>query len=299
MYPHNFNGLGRLRDHTIKLHVKPEVKPIRDAPRPTPYHLEDRAMAAIKEMLDQDVIEEHPTDEPAEWISNVVLAPKDDGTLRVTMDARNVNKAIQSSNLPIPKQEDIKAKLSHKKFFSKLDFKSAFWQLVIATESRYLTVFQILGKLYRYKVLTMGIKPAQGELNAALAPLFAHITNAHLIHDDVVIATNTIEEHLEALNQMMEAISNHGLTLNPSKCRFLQKEIKFWGMIIGEHGVRPDPEKVSDLQYITAPTDKTELTSFLCMMQSNSDFIPQFAKKSAVLRELTKENRFWSHSGTR
>ena len=59
-------------------------------------------------------------------------------------------------------------------------------------------------------------------------------------------------------------------------------------MIFGEYGVRPDPEKVEDLCYITPPKDKTELISFLCMMQSNSDFIPQFAKKSAVLRELTK-----------
>ena len=134
----------------------------------------------------------------------------------------------------------------------------------------------------------MGLKPAQGELNAALAPLFAHIEGVHLIHDDLVIATDTIEEHLIALRKVMEAISKAGLTLNPSKCRFCQKEIKFWGMIFGEFGVRPDPDKVDDLQYLTLSRSKPELISFLCMMQSNSDFIPQFAKKSAVLRELTK-----------
>ena len=83
-----------------------------------------------------------------------------------------------------------------------LDFKSAFWQLTLAPESRYLTVFQILGKLYRHTVLTMGMKPAQGELNAALLPLFAHIPDVHLIHDDLVIATDTIEEHLAALEEV-------------------------------------------------------------------------------------------------
>ena len=60
------------------------------------------------------------------------------------------------------------------------------------------------------------------------------------------------------------------------------------GMIFSEEGVRPDPGKVDDLQYLTPPTDKAELISFLCMMQSNASFIPQFAKKSADLRELTK-----------
>ena len=204
------------------------------------------------------------------------------------MDARNVNKAIQASNLPIPKQEDIKAKLAHKKFFSKLDFKSAFWQLTLAPESRYLTVFQMLGQLFRHTVLTMGIKSAQGELNAALLPLFAHILDVHLIHDDLVIATDTIDEHIAALVEVMATISANGLTLNPTKCHFLQHEIKFWGMIFSNEGVRPDPEKVDDLQYLTPPSDKNELVSFLCMMQSNASFIPQFAKKSSVLRELTK-----------
>lgn len=74
------------------------------------------------------MIEEHPQNEPAP-VSNVVLTPKDDGDIRVTVDDRNVNKAIKLSNLPIPKQEDIKAKLAHKVYFSKLDFKSAFWQV--------------------------------------------------------------------------------------------------------------------------------------------------------------------------
>ena len=250
--------------------------------------MEDRANAALQEMLNDGVIEPHPINEPAPWISNTVFCPKDDGTLRVTLDARNVNNAIQSSNLPIPKQEDIKAKLAHKVYFSKLDFKSAFWQLTLAPESRHMTVFQMVGKLFRHTVLTMGLKSAQGELNAALLPLFAHIADVHLIHDDLVIATDTIDEHLAALEAVMLAISENGLTLNPSKCHFLQHEIKFWGMIFSKDGVRPDPEKVEDLQYLTHPADKTELVSFLCMMQSNASFIPQFAKKSAVLRELTK-----------
>ena len=67
-----------------------------------------------------------------------------------------------ASNFPIPRQEDIKAKLTGKKIFSKLDLKSAFWQLEIATEARNLTTFHANGKLYRYKRLIMGLKPSQG-----------------------------------------------------------------------------------------------------------------------------------------
>ena len=185
-------------------------------------------------MIEDDVIEEHPTDQPAPWISNAVVVPKSGGGLRITLDAKNINKAIQSTNLPIPRQEDIRAQMSGSKVFSKLDFRWAFWQILLAICSRYLTVFSMNGKLYRYKRLTMGFKPAQGELNTALRPLFAHIPNAHLIHDDLIIATKDMKEHLETLKAVLEAVTNAGVTLQTDKCEFGKSEIKFWCMIINK-----------------------------------------------------------------
>ena len=109
-----------------------------------------------------------------------------------------------------------------------MDFKSAFWQLELNPESRKLTVFHANDRLYCYKRLLMGVKPAQVELNAALRPLFAHIKNVYLIHDDLIIAARSMEEHNQALQAVMEAIASANLTLNPSKCSFGAKEIKFW-----------------------------------------------------------------------
>ena len=90
-------------------------------------------------MIDDDIIEQHPPNEPAPWISCAAIAPKPDGDIRVTLDARNINKAIHSTNLPIRRHEDIKAKLSGAKIFSKMDFKNAFWQLELHPSSRSLT----------------------------------------------------------------------------------------------------------------------------------------------------------------
>lgn len=162
-YPENFRGLGKLNNYQVKLHVNEGIKPV-NAPRSTPYHLQERAANLIKEMIEQDVIEEHPIDQPAPWVSNCVLAPKEDGSMRMTIDARNVNKALIQTNQPIPRHEDVKSKLAGKKVFSKMDLKSAFWQLELDPESRYLTVFQIDDKLYRYKRLTMGLKAPISDL---------------------------------------------------------------------------------------------------------------------------------------
>ena len=83
---------------------------------------------------------------------------------------------------------------------------------------------------------------------------------------------------------MIEAISTAGLTLNPNKCTFARKKIQFWGMIFSADGIQPDPSKVDALNFISAPTNRDDLISFLCMMQSNSNFIKTFAQKAAPLR---------------
>ena len=295
-YPENFKGLGKLNNYQVKLYFDENVKPVAVPPRTIPYHLQTRVADSIDNMIKDGVIEEHPSNEPAPWVSCAVVVPKPDGSLRITLDARNVNKALVSTNYPIPKQDDIKAKLSGSKIFSKLDFKSAFWQLELDPESRHLTVFHANNKLYRYTRLIMGTKPAQSELSAALRPIFGHIPNVFLIHDDLVIATKTTHEHKETLSKVMDAVRKANLTLNKKKCIFGKSEIKFWGMLFTSEGVKPDPEKVKVLENISPPKDKDELKSFICMMQSNSDFIPNFSKKVALLRTLLNEKIFcWTH----
>ena len=104
-------------------------RPIISPQRPVPYHhLKEKFQEQITQMLNNDIIEEHPVNEPAPWVSNMVVAPKGDGDIRITLDAKNVNHALVSSNLPIPRHEEIKTQL---RYFSKLDLKSAFWQLEI------------------------------------------------------------------------------------------------------------------------------------------------------------------------
>ena len=89
-------------------------------------------------MIEEDVIEEHPMNEPAPWVSCPVIVPKTDGAIRITLDARNINKAIQSNNHPIPRYSDIKAQLAGSHYFSKLDFKNLNWVSKLGVQFRFL-----------------------------------------------------------------------------------------------------------------------------------------------------------------
>ena len=86
----------------------------------------------------------------------------------------------------------------------------------------------------------------------------------------------------------MKPISAAGITLNPDKCTFGKSEIKFLGLIISRDGIGADQDKVNALENITRPKTKDEIIRFICMMQSNVDFIPNIAKEATVLREPIK-----------
>ena len=128
-YSSIFHGVGTLKNYEVKLFVVESVRPVAEPPRPIPFHLKDRCDQELEKMEVEGIIEPHTG--PAPWISNLVMAPKDDGNIRITVDMRNVNKAIQNTRIPIPKVDDIKAKLSGSKFFTKLDLKSVFHQLTL------------------------------------------------------------------------------------------------------------------------------------------------------------------------
>ena len=142
----------------------------------------------------------------------------------------------------------------------------------------------------------MGVKPAQAELNAALKTIFTHIPNFYLMHDDLIIATKSIEEHLEAIRGVVEVVKSKNLTLNPNKCTPGSKEIKFLGMLSSSEKVKPEPEKNRDLEDIEPPKNKKELKWFIYIMQSNTDSVPYFSKSVAPLRILLngKERFKWT-----
>ena len=98
-YPQNFNGLGKLRNYQVKLYTDNSIKSVALPPSSAPYHLKARGFDAIDNMLQEGVIEEHPINDPSPWVSCAVIVPKTDGSIRITLDARDGNKTISALKL--------------------------------------------------------------------------------------------------------------------------------------------------------------------------------------------------------
>ena len=99
----------------MRFYVANTIPPVHQPARPIPFHLREKLDRDLKKMEQEDIIEKHHG--PAPWVSNLVLSPKEDGGIRVTVDMRQANKAIQQTHIPIPGAEEIKSQLAGYKVF--------------------------------------------------------------------------------------------------------------------------------------------------------------------------------------
>ena len=274
-YEHLFQGVGKMRDVEIKLHIDPNVPPIAQPERRIPFHLRNKVAEELKRLEENDIIEDATG--PTPWVSPIVAAPKpkNPNEVRVCVDMRLPNRAIHRERHPSPTVDDIIHSLNGAKKFSKLDLRSGYHQLVLAPESRHITTFATHKGLKRYKRLNFGTSSA--------AEIFQHtmvclegINGVLNISDDIIFGKTTAE-HDKALKEIFQRLSDKGLTLNPDKCVFDKENLDFFGYTFGPAGMKPDPKKVLAIQDATPPTNTAELRSFLGTVNYVSRFIYDFS----------------------
>ena len=155
-----FQGVGKLKDFQLKLHINKNVKPVAQPVRRLPFGLRGKVDKKLDELLQEDIIEKVPCG-PTEWTSPLVVVPKPDGDIRICVDMRRANEAIERERHPIPTIEEVLHDLNGSTVFSKLDLRWGFHQIELDEESRQITTFVTHRGLYRYKRLMFGITSAR------------------------------------------------------------------------------------------------------------------------------------------
>ena len=288
-----FNGqIGKLKDYRVKLKIDEKVPPIAQRERRLPFAVRQRVKEEL-EKLEKAGIIETVTDEATPWISQMVIALKPNGNIRLCVDMRGPNQAIQRTRYPIPTLEDLTFKLKDSTVFSKLDLTSAFHQLELDKDSRYITTFQTEDGIKRFKRLNFGVNSAQEELQHALRETIKDIEGTMNLIDDIIVFGKTQEEHDTALLKLLQRCEDKGLTLNLSKCLFSQKTLTFFGFVFSDQGMHPDPAKLDEIKNMPAPEDVKALQSFLGLMNYFKRFIPQYSTLTHPLRQLLRKHVSW------
>lgn len=283
-------GQTTLAEHTIRL--KDNVVPVKQR-----YYPRNPAMQAIineevATMLREGIIE--PSSSP--WSSPVVLTRKSNGKYRFCIDMRRVNECSIPDAYPLPRINAILEKLRPARYISTLDLKQGYWQVPLAEESRPITAFTVPGLgLFQFTVMPFGLHSAgatfQRLLDKVIGPELEPKVFAYL--DDLVVVSSTFDEHLQLLRVVFERLRKAGLRLNPEKCNFCKRELKYLGHVVNSEGISTDPEKVRAIRDFPRPSNCKTLRSFLGLASWYRRFVNKFADVTAPMRTLLKKNSRW------
>ena len=224
-YSDVFTGIGKLKNFKVHLHIDPSVKPVVQPTRRIPFAIRNRVEVELKHLEDSDIIE--PTTGPTPWVSPIVVFPKPNqpDKIRLCVDMRMPNQAIQREHHPQPVIDDLITDLNGAKYFSKLDLSSAYHQLELDKDSRSITTFTTHKGLYRYKRLNFGTNSASEIFQNALHNVLNGIEGCRNISDDIIIFGKTEKDHDASLQKVLEVLKANNLKLGLAKCQFDKEQL--------------------------------------------------------------------------
>ena len=238
-------------------------------------------------MLKEGIIE--PATSP--WSSPIVLVNKKDKSLRLCVDYRKLNAVSEGDAYPMPHVDDLIDRLGQAKFISALDLSKGYWQVPIAEESKPKTAFITPFGLYQFHVMPFGLQGApatfQRLMNRVLLG-FEDFSAAYL--DDIIIFSETWNDHLHHLRQVLESLKSAGLTVKMRKCQLGMDECSYLEHVVGNGMVRPEAGKLSAIQNFPTPHSKKDVKVFLGLSGYYRKFIPDYSAVAAPLTDLTRRS---------
>ena len=270
--------------HTINVG---SAQPIKQAPRKTSFAEKTLIEDTVRELLSAGKI--RPS--RSAWASPVVLVKKKDGTMRFCIDYRRLNDATVKDAYPLPRIDDALDYLNGASYFSALDLASAYWQVAMDPESIDKTAFCTHVGLYEWLVMPFGLSNAPATCERLMEEIFRGMQwNGALVYlDDLVAYGKTWTQALNRLRAMFQKLREANLTLKPSKCMLMTREITYLGHSVSESGVRPGAHKVKAIEAWPAPKTLDEVRSFLGLCGYYRRFVDNYADVTKPLTGMLKK----------
>ncbi|GJS73423.1 putative reverse transcriptase domain-containing protein [Tanacetum coccineum] len=272
------------RQVEFQIDLVPGAAPVVRAPyRLAPFEMKELSEQQ-KELSDKGFI--RPSSSP--WGASVLFVKKKDGSFRMCIDYRELNKLTVKNRYPLPRIDDLFDQLQGSSVYSKIDLRSGYHQLRVREEDIPKTAFRTRYGHYEFQVMPFGLTNAPAVfmdlMNRVCKPYLDKFVIVFI--DDILIYSKNKEEHLK---QILELLKKEELYAKFSKCEFWIPKVQFLGHVIDSEGIHVDPAKIESIKDWTSPKSPTEIRQFLGLAGYYRRFIEGFSKIAKPMTKLTQK----------
>jgi hypothetical protein len=264
-----------------------QSKPRNKHPYRIPKRWKQKLVAEIQVLLKTEVI--RPSKSP--WASPVVCVAKPGDLLRMCIDYRDLNSITEPDSYPMPLIEEIIERVAPAKFISTLDLAKGYYQVPLARDVMKKTAFITPSGKFEFTKMPFGLRNAPSAFQRLMDMVLDGLDSSKAYIDDVVVFSDTWEQHLEDLKTTLERLKKAGLTVKRRKCVWGCALVSFLGHHIGQGQVRPQETKIQAILNYKRPQSKKDLRAFIGLVGYYRRFIPSFSHRAANLTDCTGSKR--------
>ncbi|XP_073159031.1 uncharacterized protein [Henckelia pumila] len=288
VFPNKIPGFPPTREIEFSIELMSGTLPISKAPyRMTPLELKE-----LKEQLEDLLAKGYIRPSVSPWGAPVLFVRKKDGSMRLCIDYRQLNKATVKNKYPLPRIDDLFDQLQGSSIYSKIDLRSGYHRLRVREADVPKTSFRTRYGHFEFLVMPFGVTNAPVVFMDLMNRIFQKYVDKFVVIfiDDILIYSKNEIEHAEHLIIILQILRQEQLYAKLSKCEFWLDRVVFLGHVVSGEGISVDPSKVEAVINWPRPTSVPEIRSFMGLAGYYRRFIEGFSRIAKPITQLTQKN---------